>query len=141
MTFVAPRSTSSIKVIHVKKGRRLYGGLHIVVASGRRAYIAYRRQGEIFRSGEKSISDAVRKGVACWAIDQETLLEMRAKGVPFIGVLVKETQDLYLTKLDCFFDKDKAKFLNYTAKGGALQSYLPLQFFRVSYGKVRLKDR
>lgn len=141
MSFAAPKSTSSIKVVHVKKGRRLYGGVHTVKASGRTCYLAYRRQGEIFRSGKPSISEAIREGVACWAIDDETLLEMRAKGVPFIGVLVRETGDLYMTRLETFWDKTKVKLLNYETRGGARQRYLPLQFFKVRYGKISMKTR
>lgn len=141
MRSVAPKSTSSIKVTHFKRGRRLYGGIHEVKKTGQRCYLAYRRHGEIFRSGEKSISDAVRAGVACWAIDESTLLEMRAKGVRLIGVYVRDNGDIYLTHLNNFFDKSKAKLLNYESRGGALQRYLPLQYFRVRFGKVSIKTR
>jgi hypothetical protein len=136
-----PKSTSSIKIAHVKKGRRLYGGIHTVVASGQRCYLAYRRQAEIFRHGEKSISDAVRAGKAAWALDDATVLEMRAKGITLIGVYVRDTGDIYLTHIKNFFDREKTKLLNYEARGGALQRYLPLQFFKVRFGRVKIKAR
>lgn len=140
-TYAAPKSTSSVKVVPVKKGRRLYGGLHTIRETGATCYLAYRRQAEIFRSGEKSISDAVRLGTACWALDDQTLLEMRAKGIRVIGVFVRDTGDIYLTRIENFFDRAKAKLLNYESRGGALQRYLPLTFFKIRYGRVKFKRR
>jgi hypothetical protein len=141
MSFTPPKSSRSIKIVHVKKGRRLYGGIHTVVATGHCAYIAYRKLDEIFRHGEKNISDAIRLKKAAWAIDEETLLEMRAKGIDKIGVLVRETGDLYLTHLSYFFDRSKARILNYESRGGALQRYLPFEFFSVRRSVTKIKSR
>jgi hypothetical protein len=141
MTYSLPKSSASIKITHVKKGRRLYGGIHTNVATGRRCYLAYRRLSEIFRSGEKCISDAVRAGKACWAIDQETLLEMRTKGIEFVGVYVRDNGDIYITHISNFFDRTKSKILNYESRGGALQSYLPLEFFKHRLGSIKIKSR
>jgi hypothetical protein len=136
-----PKSSASIKITQIKKGRRLYGGIHTVTATGNTFYLAYRRIKEIYRSGEKSISDAVRLGTACWAIDEATLLEMRAKGIKYIGVFVRDNGDTYLTSIDNYFDKTKAKILNYEKRGGSLQRFLPLIYFRVKHGAVKLKSR
>jgi hypothetical protein len=113
----------------IKKGRRLYGGIYRL-PSGREIYLAYRKQGEIFRSGKANISEAIREGVACWAIDHDTLLQMRAKGIKIVGVFNEEDGDVWLTTLDAFMDPTAATFKNYEARGGALQRYLPLSYFR-----------
>ncbi len=137
----APKSTSSVKVVHVKKGRRLYGGIHTNVSSGRRCYLAHRRLAEIFRGGEKNISDAIRLGKASWALDHETLLEMRAKGIGIVGVFVRDNGDIYLTHISNYFDRTKASILNCESRGGAVQSYLPLQYFKHQVVPMKIKRR
>ena len=127
----------SVEIRQVRRGKRLYGGL-VTTASGKRAYLAYRRVAEIFRSGAPDISTAIRTGQACWAIDEETLLQMRAQGVPFIGVLLRETGDIFLTRTEVFFDRTKAKILTFERRGAALQRYLPLQYFQRKAGKVSM---
>lgn len=126
---------SGISIDLVKRGRRTYGAIY-TLPDGRQAYLAYRKTKEIFRSGEKTISDAIRKGIACWAIDEETLLIMRAKGIKYIGVLCRDTGDKYLTALSLFFDPKAIRIYNYESRGGALQRYLPLQRFRRRTGSV-----
>lgn len=117
----------------VKNGRRLYGGVY-KLASGKEVYIAYRKQAEIFRGGEATIADAMAKGIAAWAIDNDTLHRMRREGVYLIGIQTKETGDLYLAALGDFL---KAPMLNYESRGGALQRYLPLDKFLIQLGTVR----
>ncbi|WLR90880.1 hypothetical protein [Shinella zoogloeoides] len=113
----------------VKKGRRLYGAVY-TLPNGSQVYLAYRKLGEIFRAGKKSISEAVREGVAAWAIDEETLRERRLEGIKVVGVLCKESDDLWLAPLDKFFDTKFSKVMNYESRGGALQRYLPLKEFK-----------
>ena len=130
-------SLEEIQVSIVKRGRRTYGGIY-TLPDKRRVYLAYRRLKEIFRSGEMSIVEAIRQGKAAWALDEETLLMLRAQGVVYAGVLVRETQDIFLTRTEAFFDKTKVKIMNYERRGGALQRYLPLKFFRRRPGKTRI---
>lgn len=132
------KSKPGFMVQHVKKGRRLYGGI-VTFDDGRRCYIAYRKQEEIFRHGCSSISEAIREGKAAWAYDIDTILEMRAKGIKLMGVIVRETGDIWMTHIDNLTDSTKAKVLNYSKRGGALQRYLPLQFFWCKKGKLILK--
>jgi hypothetical protein len=125
----------------VKKGRRTYGSLRTYL-DGRKVYLAWRKQNEIYRSGRASISDAMRDGVAGWAVDDETLLAMRSKVVPFIGVLVRETGEIYLTYTDAFFERGPTKrwfMQNHVAKCGSLQRVMPLQAFMHKPGVVTLK--
>jgi hypothetical protein len=131
------RGARSLKVQKLKKGKRLYGAIY-ELPDGRRCYLAYRRTDQVFRSGEKTISDAVRKGIAAWAIDDEDLYMLRAKGIRFVGVLVRGSGDKYMTTLDNFMDKTKAKILNFESRAGSLQRYLPLEHFRYRQGRVRV---
>jgi hypothetical protein len=117
-----------IKKEVVKQGRRTYGIIY-ELSDGREVYLAHRRTKEIFRMGEKSISDAIRAKKACWAVDYATLLKMRARQVKFIGILDKDTGDIWLTSTAAFMDKTKASIKNYERRGGSLQQYLPLQYF------------
>lgn len=128
---------SSISIEPLKKGKRTYGAIY-TLPSGVRVYMAWRRTKEIFRYGEASISAAIRAGKAAWALDDETLITLRAQGIKFVGVLDRDTGDKYLTYLDRFFDKSAANILNYEARGGALQRYLPLGQFRRRAGLAKI---
>ena len=124
----------------VKKGRRLYGGIY-ELEDGRRVYLAYRHRKEIFRAGENCISDAIREGKACWALDDATLLMLRARKIEFAGVLLKDTGDKWLTRTETFLDRDKASVKNYTGRGGALQRYLPMSHFAFRRAPVKMPRR
>lgn len=128
---------ATLKMQRYRHNRRNYGIIY-TTPSGRKAYLATRKHEEIFRAGEKTIADARRKGVASWAIDEDTLIYMRALGVQFIGVHCKTTGAKYLTSLGHFYDRSLVQILNFAARGGALQRYMPLQHFRVTPGKIKL---
>lgn len=115
------------KVEHVKVNKRLYGAFW-TLPSGAEVYMAYRKRGEIFRSGKKTLSEAIGEDVACWAFDVDTIKEVEARGIKFVGVLVKESQEIYLTSIKSVIDKSSV--LNYSKRGGALQRYVPLSEFK-----------
>ena len=115
-----------------KKGRRHYGWFLKNDTTGMMIYIARRWHKEIFRSGKTTISEATRDGVACWAIDCETLQLCKIKGVQYVGIKVRDQGTLYLTKIDEFYNPSNISIKNYTARGGSLQRYLPLDAFTVS---------
>ena len=117
----------------IRNGRRIYGGIYDL-PSGLQIYIAYRKQAEMFRSGEKTLSEAIQKDTACWAVDNDTLITLRMRGVYLVGIQVKETDDLYVATLADF---NNAKMLNYEGKGGALQRYLPLNRFMIQLGSAQ----
>lgn len=120
------------------KGKRKYGGWYRL-PTGSEVYMAWRNERDIFRAGKPTTSEALREGVACWALDEELLLKLRSKGIRFVGVWLKDTDDRYLTTVETFFDRTKAKILDYSVRGGSLQRYLPLEFFRAETGRVRVK--
>jgi len=122
---------------HVRKNRRLYGGI-FELPSKKRVYLAYRDKKEIFRNGAPSISDAIRKGIACWALDVDTLGEMKAKGIAYVGVRVRESGDIYITHLKNFYDEGKVQVMNFKKRGGELQRYLPLTYFIKKEGEFSL---
>jgi hypothetical protein len=111
-----------------RTGRRLYGGIY-ELSDARKVYIAFRSRKEIFRGGLKSLSEAVDEGVACWAVDYDTLLRMRREQILLIGIYVKDEGDIYVTHYDSFFDQTKCTVRNYSTRGGTLQKYLPIQHF------------
>lgn len=124
-------------VEHLRKGRRLYGAFY-VFEDGRKVYLAYRKHSDIYRAGCKSISQAMRDGVASWAIDVDTIMEARARGVTAIGVLVRDTGDIYLARLADFMDSTKTNVMNFSRRGGSLQRFLPLEHWRKRNGLVKL---
>lgn len=117
----------------IRNGRRVYGGI-FELPDGREVYLAYRKMSEMFRGGEKSLSDAIAHDKASWAIDNDTLIRLRTEGVYLVGVLVKETGDVYISTLGEF---QTAPVLDYSSRRGALQRYLPLDRFLISLGSVR----
>lgn len=112
---------------------RLYGVI-LEMNDGKRLYLALRKREEIFRSGEFSVNSAESKGVACWAIDESDMLDFRAKNVDFVGVWEYESDDKYVAPIAAW---DRAKFLNYESRGGALQRYLPITEFLHIMGKTK----
>lgn len=109
------------------------------MSDGREVYLAWRKQSEVYRSGEKTISDAVAADKAAWAIDDDTLRNLATEGIEIVGVLVRDTLDVYITHISNFFDTAKAKIVNYESRGGALQRYLPFKFFAVKTGAAKVK--
>lgn len=123
----------------VKRGRRTYGAIYLMPHTGAKVYFAWRKQAEIFRAGKPTTSEALREGTACWALDDETLIDLKAQGVELVGVWCKDTDDRYMTKLSLFMDRTKAKVLDYNARGGSLQRYLPLQYFAKRTGETKIR--
>jgi hypothetical protein len=120
-----------------RTNRRLYGGIY-ELSDGRNVYLAYRWRKEIFLNGEKSINAALDKGVACWAMDQDTLFNMRIRMIEIVGVYMRDERNIYITRLENFFDTDKSRIMNFERRGGALQRYLPLQYFDMLKGRSKI---
>lgn len=111
-----------------RTGRKLFGAV-FKLSSDRLVYLEFRNRKDIFRGGEKSVSVAHDKGIACWAMDYDTLLSMRNQQIELVGVYVRDEGDIYITRRENFFDSTKATVKNYESRGGTLQEYLPLRHF------------
>lgn len=117
-----------------KKGRRHYGYWLKNTSTGVVIYIAKQPHKQILRLGEASTSEAMRKGVACFAIPSETLMLAKIKGAKFIGVKIKDLGMLYLTSIDEFYDPANMRLAAKSVQSGASKRYVPLDRFRVSSG-------
>ncbi len=118
--------------------RSRFGAIY-ELSDGREVYLAWRETFEIYRSGLPSLSDAVATGVACWAIDEDTLIRMRIDGVQIIGVLNLATGDIYIAHREHFYDPAKNGGIDYSRRGGAVQRLLPLKHFAVHLGTTKIK--
>lgn len=100
-------------------------------------YVAHRRNSHYFKNGEKTQSEAIIKGVAAWAIDRETLTELRLTGVDFVCVHIKEPDDFFITDRKKFEDSTLAQPKDYTniGRGGSDQAYLPIQHMHYVMGR------
>jgi hypothetical protein len=135
VSHVTPKGSPNYEMTVVKKGRRTYGAYY-VFDNGVKIYMAWRKFSDIFCSGKKDISEALRNGCALWAIDEDDLITIRAKGCSAAGVLVKDTGDKYIAPIDVW--TQHAKFLNYTKRGGSKQKYLNIDLMLFHPGKLYL---
>ncbi|NQZ54726.1 MAG: hypothetical protein HRT93_10820 [Piscirickettsiaceae bacterium] len=109
-----------------RKGRRIIGDL-LTFEDGTKVYITALRLAEIDRDGEKTISEAMRKGTASWWIEIGQLSTLEMDDVKMVGVRVKGTNDLYLTRMSDFQDYSKTRTVR---RGYKDVKCLPLKFFR-----------
>lgn len=112
-------------VVTKKDNRGVYGAIY-KHPNGDQFYMAWRRSHDIFRNGEKTISDAIRKGVATWAIDSDTLRLLRLRGVTRVGILNRDENESYWADMDVW---QAAALKNFERRGGAEQRYLPFHAF------------
>lgn len=110
----------------VRKGRAIYGGYYEINA--REMYLAWRHEDQLFRNGRGSVTEALHDGVAEWAMDNDTLLELSMDGIEIVGVVVRDKGTLYLTTVETF--RNKGVFRDYSDRGGAIQLYLNIEHFR-----------
>lgn len=110
------------------KGKRRYGAF-VTQDNGVKLYLAFRKHNDVYVERKGKISDALRTGVAAWALDMTTVIAARARGCTLVGVRVKETGDYYFTKLENFFTPKRVRTINYSSKGGSLQKVLPLRYW------------
>lgn len=127
--------TGSIQIAKIQKitggrsGKRDYGRLW-TFSNGTKIYLAKRKRDEVFCCGKPNVSEAVREGVAEWAIDNDTLITLRTQVVDFVGICEEETGDIYLTTMAVWMDPTKFTSRNYASKGGALQRYVNFTHFK-----------
>lgn len=119
----------------VKRGKRIYGVI-LQEPCGKERYLALRVRAQRFRSGSPTINDAESRGVDGWAIDESTFLTLRVRKVAEIGVLEYDSGNIYVGKLE---DWEKARWIDYADRGGALQRVLPTSSMEVVLGSTRYK--
>ena len=122
---------------HLVKKRRF--GVFCKQDDGAVIYMAFRKHNDIFTSGKGGkISIALRAGEAYWAIDYSTLTLARLKGVKVVAVKLRDTGDLYLTRLENFFNTALARSINYSTRGGSMQRCLNVKQFTVIRPSISL---
>lgn len=119
-----------------KRGRRVAGNLY-QLPNGEKLYLAARRTKQIYCGKERTISDAIRNGTACWSIEDEIVLRCRAQEVRFVGVECKDTKDIFITSIERFFDRE-VMTMQHIPGMGSVQRLVPIQHFRRRPGKTRL---
>lgn len=121
----------------IKRKSRIIGAVY-ALSNGELAYLARRWRGEIFCGGEASISAAIAAGKESWAFDHDHLLELRMKGVKYVGVIERERDGyIYLTTMDVCWDPARFAYKNFQSRGGALQHYISHKHFIKKAGSTK----
>ncbi len=124
----------------IKKGRQKRGLVRTYL-DGRKVFLTHRKQSDVYCSGRSSISDAMRSGVAGWALHEETLMLVKTRAIPYIGVMVTDTGDVYLAHAALWFDRTPGRrwFLQLSTESAwskELQRVMPLSAFAFRRGSV-----
>lgn len=82
----------------------------------------------------------MRKEIAAWAIDEETLTELRLKGVEWVGVEVRNNGDRYITKLSNYMDSEKTRVPS-AINSKVQRRYLPIKYFHHIPGRMKVPRR
>ena len=120
-----------------RKGRKILGAVY-ELSDGRNVFLAWRKQSDIFKAGEKTNSEALVKHLAAWSIDYDILLNLRRTGINIVGVYVKDTNDFYITHISNFFNT-RSKLIQPKKSNGVLQRQLPIDFFALRLGETKLR--
>lgn len=129
------------------KGKRphLYGWV-VKMEGGECLYVARRRFKQIFRGGEASISEGMAASRAGWAIDEDTLIKVRAMGAKTIIVRCIDIKEEFVSPIENYFKRGNFSSINYegVGRGGAKQRVVPLDKFerrprQITYGGFSLK--
>ncbi|CAO3459987.1 hypothetical protein [Azospirillum argentinense] len=118
----------------VKRGRITVGLIHSY-DDGRVLYLAERRLRDMVRAGEKTMGAALDKETAAWAIEDEILIKLRARGITTVGVEVRENGDRYLATLADFLDRAKTKGVTWS---GRQHRALPVHLMERVPGTVKM---
>lgn len=112
---------------------RLYGVI-LELSDGKKLYLELRKREDVFRSGEYNVNSAESKGIAHWAVDESTMLDIRAKKVDYYGIWEYESGDKYIAPLAAW---ERAKPLNLETRGRLSQLHLPFSEFLLVLGKSK----
>lgn len=112
----------------------IFRSYHSGLFAGKKAYIALRKHGEIYRDRCDSIGDAMRSKKAGWALDEKTVLAARAKGCFAIIIAERDTGDRWASRIEQWFEPANVKKIDWSDKGGSRQWVLRLHHFQLQAG-------
>lgn len=120
---------------HHRSGKKPFYGQVVETSAGRKVGVLFRHTNrEIFWSGQKP-GESMASGTACWTVERATLLELRKDGIEFLVIIVMETGDKYMTKLENFFDPSMTRRYSHVMRGES-QVFLPLDAFTKRMGSL-----
>lgn len=90
-------------------------------------YTAWRIRWDTFCNGTPCPSDAIRQGVAAWALDYELLVNLHSDNVRVVGIWNYQENRSHWTTVEKFLKEGRRA--NYDARGGSDQLYLPWSKF------------
>lgn len=76
------------------------------------------------------MTEAEAKKELGWAIDVETLAQLKAEGIDVVVFFVQDTRELFLTYREWFWAHPHSGHWNYSHRGGTDQRRLFLDAFR-----------
>lgn len=89
-------------------GRR-HTGYFAKLPSGTLVYFVVRRHSQMYRDGLTSQTEAMQTEKASWMIDKPVLREITKRGVQYVLIFCKDTGDLFVSPLESWLDKTKAR--------------------------------
>lgn len=110
----------------ITKGKKKIGQVWKHIDSGLRFYVATLGQRDIFRCGEATISEATRKGVACWQFNDETIISMRVRKIDVLAIKVRETGDQYFIRFADALKRPSFRLKGVTDEAYATKRFIPL---------------
>lgn len=124
-------------VENVMKGKRRAAQIWKHKETGRLFYLAFLGQRDIFRCGEATISEAQRKGIACWYFQDETIIRMRVKKIDVIAIKVRETGDQYFIPFHQALKRPDFRLKGVTDEQYATRRFIPMSRCWLIPGRVK----
>lgn len=132
-------STDEYDVEVIKRGKRTIGAF-VRWNSGPIALFLYHSHKQIYRGEHKTISDACQVGTASWGVGVDLLLEASKRGAQYVGVVVRDTRDVYLAGIEDFYARNKSRIISKEGSTLPPKRHLALQHFRHVEGVLRHKQ-
>lgn len=111
---------------NIFKGKKRIGQVWKHARTARRLYVATLGQRDIFRCGETTISEAIRKGVACWQFNDEVIIGMRVRKIDILAIKVRETGDQYFIRFVDALKRPTFRLKGVTDEAYATKRFIPL---------------
>ena len=92
------------------------------------------RSSDVWLAKRPDFSSAINQGVACWAIDYDTLLQMRRQGVDLVGVCDESTGWVWVAQIWKWFDPAFYSMEDFSSRGGSHQRFMNFRHFKAITG-------